>query len=114
MWKDPPSDPPAPGVNAILNIVQELRYRCEVDGLRDGIEVGTMAVLYPLESRPTYEGSARKDVEVIMVTLATHSNRAPEHCIKTTDLVPLRKYAGIWCPDSKVFIYLVAYLNSYY
>ena len=97
----PPSDPPAPGVNAILSILQELWYGGEVDGLQDGIEVWTMAVLYPLESMTTYEGTARKDVEVIRITLATHANRAPEHCIKMADLVTFRKRAGIWCQDSK-------------
>ena len=90
-----------PIVNSILSILHELWYAGEVDGLREGVEVWTTAVLYPLESLSTYEDTSRKDVEVIMVTLATHSNRAPEHCIKTTDLVPLRKHAGIWCSDMK-------------
>ena len=89
LWNGAPWDPPAPGVNAVPT------------GPRKGVEVWTMTVLYPLASMTTYEGTARKDVEGIMVTLATQSNCAPEHCIKTTDLVPLRKHTGIWSQELK-------------
>jgi hypothetical protein len=95
VWKGAPSDPPAAGVNTVLAHIGAVLYSSPIPNLRGEIALWTAALAYPLAQSTVHQGSPRKEVEIILVTLAMSVLPGAEESVKTTDIALIQQRAGI-------------------